>query len=104
MEGIIRLQYHSETGKGKNVRLDELLTYIIGKGDEKGKSESSLLFPKTLLKYLNDVVYANFNLESGEVDLSRHSLSHGVAKPEDYTKYKALQVILLLDQIYFYID
>jgi predicted DNA-binding transcriptional regulator len=104
VEGIIRLQYHSETGKDKDVSLKEKRTYIIRKGGEKYKSGNSLLFPIPLLKYLNDVVYANFNLESGEIDLSRHSVSHGVAKPEDYTKYKALQVILLLDQIYFFID
>lgn len=103
VEGIIRIQYLSETGKGEKVNLPELLKYVIEKGKTKGVSDSSLLLPEPFLKYLKDVVYCPFNLETGKVDLSRHSSSHGVAKPEAYTKSKALQAILLLDQIYFYI-
>ncbi len=59
--------------------------------------------PSAFLNYLKDIVFADFNLETGQLDLSRHSSSHGVAKAEDYTKAKALQTILVLDQIYFYI-
>lgn len=102
-EGIIRMQYFSETRGSKKVKLSKLLGYLIEKGKIKAASDSSLLLPSPFLKYLNDVVYCDFNLETRKVDLSRHSSSHGVARPEDYTKSKALQAILLLDQIYFYI-
>ena len=103
MEGIIRLQYFRDTGKGKKVRLQDLLTHLVEKGKTKSGSDYSLFLPLPFLNYLKDIVFADFDLETGQVDLSRHSSSHGVAKAEAYTKTKALQAILVLDQIYFYI-
>ena len=55
------------------------------------------------LQYLKEVVFANFDVNQGKVDLSRHSSSHGVAEVEKYTKERALQMILILDQIFFYL-
>ncbi|MBI5180116.1 MAG: hypothetical protein HZA05_01775 [Nitrospirae bacterium] len=103
IEGIIRFEYFNTTGKGKDVKIPELLKYIIEKGKTKSGSNYSLFLPLPFLSYLKDVVFARFDLETGDVGLSRHSSSHGVAKPDDYTKIKALQMILILDQIYFYI-
>jgi len=102
IEGIIRLQYFAETGKGQ-VRVGELLSYLVEKGKSKSGSGESLLLMVPFLNYLKDVVYANFDVETGQLDLSRHSLSHGVAKAITYTRIKALQAILIIDQIYFYI-
>lgn len=102
IEGIIMLQCFADTGKGA-IRGAELLSYIIEKGKGKSGSGESLLLPAPFLIYLKDIVFAYFNIETGQVDLSRHSSTHGVAKAESYTKIKALQAILVLDQIYFYI-
>jgi hypothetical protein len=61
-------------------------------------------FPTIIYDYLNITIFNNFNpLLNGKIDLSRHSTSHGVANAEDYTKIKALQAILTLDQLYFYL-
>ena len=103
VEGIIRLQYFSDTGKGKKVSVPKLLTHLAEKGKTKAGSDYSLFLPLAFLNYLKDVVFSDFNLEIGQLDLSRHSSSHGVAKAEAYTRIKALQMILVLDQIYFYI-
>lgn len=103
IEGIIRYQYFHTTGEGKATFTD-LLNYIVDKGKEKSDSEDSLFLPSQFLKYLKDVAFAAFDLESGKLDLSRHSSSHGVAKPHEYTKTKALQALLILDQVYFYIN
>ena len=103
IEGIIRLQYFSDTGKSKDVKISDLLKYLIEKGKIKSGSDYSLFLPIPFLKYLEDVVFSNFDLATNKIDLSRHSSSHGVAKADDYTKIKALQMILILDQIYFYI-
>lgn len=102
VEGIIRLQYFADTGKGR-VKGKKLLSYLIEKGKEKSGSSESLFLPLHFFKYLNEVVFSDFDLETGKVDLSRHSLSHGVAQAEAYTKTRALQAILVLDQIYFYL-
>ncbi len=102
-EGIIRFQYFADTGKGRKVKVTELLTHLSEKGKTKTGSAHSLLLPLPFFDYLKNVVFADFDLETGKVDLSRHSSSHGVAKAEAYTKIKALQAILVLDQVYFYI-
>ncbi len=101
-EGIIRLQYLQDTSKGKSVKTSELLEYVVEKGKARSGSDYSLLLPLPFFNYLKDVVFKSFDLESGDIDLSRHSSSHGVAKVEDYTKMKAVQTILILDQLYFY--
>lgn len=103
IEGIIRLHYFEETGKGKNVKVPELISHIVEKGKIKTGSEFSLFFPRAFFKYLKESIFPNFDLEQGNISLSRHTSSHGVAKAEDYTKVRALQMILILDQIYFYI-
>lgn len=103
IEGIIRLHYFEETGKGKNVKIPELISHIVEKGKIKTGSEFSLFFPRAFFEYLKESVFPNFDLEQGDISLSRHTSSHGIAKAEDYTKVRALQMILILDQIYFYI-
>ena len=69
-----------------------------------GDDSDSLLLPQQLLNYLTKSVFSHFNVETGTVDLSRNSVAHGTAEEEDYTLEKALQGILTLDQIYFYIS
>jgi hypothetical protein len=56
------------------------------------------------LRYLDEIFFADFDLSDNKVTLSRHSSSHGVAKEDDFHKIKALQTILTLDQVYFYIN
>lgn len=102
LEGIIRLQYYNDR-KGKKIKINELLKYMINKAKEKTGSEYSLLLPLPFFKYLEKFIYANFEYDKGKYNLSRHSISHGIARASDYTKERALQVILILDQIYFYI-
>jgi hypothetical protein len=88
--------------KGAGVKSHHLMAHIVEKAKGKPGSDDSLLFPLPFLKYLQDVVFANFNVEAGDVDMSRNTSSHGVAAPAQYTKERALQLILILDQIYFY--
>lgn len=102
IEGILRNMYLSETGKGNNIKSSELIEFITKKAKDKTGSDYSLLLPLPFLKYLKNVVFSNFNIETGEVDMSRNSSSHGVAKINQYTKERALQFILIIDQIYFY--
>jgi len=103
IEGIIRLNYFKETGKGKDITAHELIKYIVAKGTLKSGSDLSLFFPRAFFTYLKESIFSKFDLETGDPSLSRHTSSHGVAKPEDYTKSRALQMILILDQIYFYL-
>lgn len=101
IEGIIRLSYFNS--KGKNPNFSQLISYVKEKGKTKFFSRDSLGFPDVFFDYLQRVIFKDFNLKTGEIDISRHSASHGVAKPDTYTRIKALQSILTLDQMYFYL-
>ena len=99
IEGIIRKSYTKE--KNKNPSMKDLMDYFEEKAKNKFVSIESLGFPSEFYRYLKDVFFKDFNLLTNDCSLSRHTTSHGVAKPEDYTKIKALQSILILDQIVF---
>ena len=103
IEGIIRLHYFKETGKGRDVHVPDLIQHVFEKGKAKTGSEDSLLFPRDFLCYLKEAIFPKFDLEQGGIALSRHTSSHGVAKAEDYSKDRAVQMILILDQLYFYV-
>lgn len=103
MEGILRFHYFQDTGEGSEIGQKQLIPHLIETGKRTAKSDDSLIFPEQFLKYLTNRVFGNFNLETGSVELSRHSSSHGVAPAEDYTEAKALQALLILDQIYFFL-
>jgi hypothetical protein len=101
IEGIIRISYVRE--KKKNPSFIELVGYTKRKADGKFGARESLGFSDVFYRYLNEVVFKNFDLGTGQVDLSRHIVSHGGADQTQYTKNKAIQAILILDQMYFYL-
>lgn len=102
IEGILRAIYHIETGKGNRVKSRDLMYHIVEKAKSKSASKISLFLPESFLTYLQDVVFADFDVEKEDIiDLSRNSSSHGVASKDQYTRSRALQAILILDQIYY---
>jgi len=101
IEGIVRMRYVAE--KGKNPDFAQLLEYVKEKAQGKFGLRKSLGFSEEFYRYLKEIVFRNFDLKTGQVDLSRHTVSHGVAKQTEYTRNKAMQAILILDQMYFYL-
>jgi hypothetical protein len=101
VEGVLRKIYRTDKGKNK-VNQDRLISHIIEKARKKTRSDYSLLLPAPFLKYLQSVAFVSFDSRTGSVNLSRHTSSHGIADAQQYTKDRALQLILILDQIYFY--
>ncbi|MHB8483355.1 MAG: hypothetical protein ACYDBV_11585 [Nitrospiria bacterium] len=105
IEGILRKQYLDDTGTAQG-GIQTLIQHITDKGKNKAGSESSLLLPEYFLKHLKENVFAHFDPQSimteTDIPISRHSVSHGAAAANAYTKIKALQTILALDQIHFY--
>jgi hypothetical protein len=102
IEGILRSLHYSEKGTHTS-KLNRLTEHLGEKALAKIGSEASLLLPASFVHYLQAVVFRNFDLTTGDVSMSRHSATHGVAPPEQYTKVRALQALLSLDQIYFYL-
>ena len=101
IEGIMGSDYFRVHNKKPS--FPELKDYIKQKGESKYNTLSSIAFPSEFYSYLDKTVFENFDLTTGKVDLSRHTTSHGYADANDFNKAKALQSILILDQIYFYL-
>ena len=76
--------------EGSAPSFGDLIEYVKEKAEGKFGTRGSLGFPGI------------FDIATGQVDLSRHSVSHGVADRTKYTRSKAIQAILILDQMYFY--
>lgn len=99
IEGIMRYIYLGEKIIPNSNRLVDKLTSV-----SQGRSENSSLFlPEDFNEYLKQFYFSSFDLETGKIDLSRHSCAHGVAREDDFNKVKAFQAILILDQISFYV-
>jgi len=101
IEGVIRTAYFKDFGKKPTNQ--EFQQYITDIGQKKFSAVGSLGFPKLFYNYLNQSVFKGFDEKTGEIPSSRHSFAHGVAKFENYTQIRALQLLLTLDQIYFFL-
>ena len=102
MEGIIQDAHLAEVGNGASIK--DLLNFAAKKGAGKAGDEGTLLFPKHFLRYLSDHTYARFDPKNPDDEVfSRHSVGHGGAKSDFYTQERALQAILTLDQLSYYL-
>ena len=100
IEGVARLFAFGQESRPTIL----MKAYILEKGSQKAESESTLYFPDHFSEYINNVFFAQFNLNNTSVHVaSRHTVGHGVAADSLYTRTKALQVILTLDQVLFYL-
>ena len=103
IEGIMRSLYYQDSGE-RTRNIQKLIDRLIEVGERRIEDEQSLLLPQYFLNYLMESIFKEFDPTTGEVDLSRHSALHGVALGEDYTPARALQALLTLDQIYFFLS
>lgn len=99
IEGLMRHIYLGEEEKVSSINLAKKIASI---GKQK-TNEFGLFLPDDFKEYLQRFYFSSFDLEKGDINLSRHSLAHGVAKESDFNKIRAFQAILILDQISFYI-
>ena len=103
IEGIMRSLYFEDSGE-RTRHIQKLINRLIEVGQRKVEDNQSLLLPQYFADYLVENIFKEFDPENGEVDLSRHTALHGVALGEDYKPERALQALLTLDQIYFYLS
>ena len=102
IEGILADVHLAE--KGSAPKTEELLKHAVERGNKKAGGEASLFFPKDFLKYLLEITYASFDRKApAEAGAFRHTVGHGFASGDTYTPARALQIILTLDQIAFYL-
>lgn len=100
LEGVMR-NIHAKVGSGKKATQGNLITSVI-EGRQEKFSATSLLLPKMFRRFLKDVYFANFE-PNKPAKLSRHSVAHGVASPQDFSLKAATLGLLILDQIFYFI-
>ncbi len=103
IEGVLADSYREETGTSTH-RLGKLLSFARAAGERRAGAVDTLMFPQEFSQYLETYTYAGF--EPGvptDRAGSRNVVGHGVASDEAYTMVRALQAILTLDQILFYL-
>ena len=102
IEGILQDAYKDANGRAG--RLVDLLKFARARGSAKAGADDTLLLAGAFMAYLGDYVFANFNPAVGAPSSgSRHAVGHGAAPQESYTMVRALQAILTVDQIAFFI-
>ncbi len=102
IEGVLQdLSYDVDLKGDSGEKLTtKLILYLKSKNPE-----TRLLLPDNFKEYLINSYFTKFDRKAEEIDLSRHSLAHGAATDEgDFTQVKALQTILILDQLSFYMQ
>lgn len=99
IEGMMRFIY---LGEKKKPQTPDLLNELKDIGDRE-RLDTSMLLPALFKKYLEGFYLRGFDVPKNELDLSRHSLAHGVARDSDFTQKRAFQTIMMLDQIFQYI-
>lgn len=102
IEGIIRTSLYIET-QNSNPSMREIKNHLISKGISKFRDDRALGFPTLFSSYLENSVFANSYISDPTIVVSRHTVGHGVAKFENYTRIRAFQIILTLDQVFFYL-
>lgn len=102
IEGIVRLDYFQSTGHGR-LTTAGVRKHLTARATERFSGPGSRALPQEFALYLERVVFRGFDLERDDLRLSRHSASHGVAPQEAYRRSEALRLILVLDQICFFL-
>jgi hypothetical protein len=101
IEGILADAYRAATGEGAKIKT--LLKFAIESAEQKAGAPDTLLLPAAFATYLARHTFADFDpaAQLGSAG-SRHAVGHGAADSESYTQQKALQALLMLDQLAFY--
>lgn len=101
IEGVLSEVYFA--ANGKRAKLETLLQFAGEAAEKKSGAANTLLFPSAFAEYLRVYTYANFDPGAENITAgSRHAVGHGAALPDTYTKARALQALLTLDQFAFY--
>jgi hypothetical protein len=97
IEGVMRALF-VRRAPGVRVAQGPLVSNLVANRDVR-----SVLLPNRFEAYLREVYFRNFDQETGDVSLSRHSHGHGASVESDYDYIRSTAAFLTLDQIYYYL-
>lgn len=101
IEGVMSdayLQVHGE----RPYRVKKLPNFMIEQAEQRAGGKDTLFFPIEFGMYLKNYTYADFKPDDIGTAGSRHAVSHGRVASTQYTMARALQALLTLDQLAFY--
>lgn len=98
IEGIMRTLHIGSGTKPRAPQLrDKLVEHV-----RKSVDGPTRFMPEPFRDYLETFFFANFDVEKNDVPMSRNSFAHGVISADQFSQARALQLLLILDQIAFY--
>jgi hypothetical protein len=100
LEGLMRT-YHLTVNNPVEPSQNNLITSIIGECDL-ATNAYSLFLPKNFRRYLKEVYFARFDPRN-PTELSRNTVSHGVAPIKKLSLKSSLIGLLILDQLFYYL-
>ena len=97
IEGILRT-YHRSIQPGKRISPKKLaFSAVSGKRD----NLQSLVLPQRFEAYLNEVYFRDFDPSAAEIEVSRHSVSHGEASAKRFDRESSVISILIIHQLFY---
>ncbi len=99
IEGIMRFLYR---GNKKFPTSDDIIKELVNRTKEKNVW-LSFQFPDDFRDFIKSSYFKGFDIKENRLNLSRHSLGHGTTSEDEFTRIRAFQAILILDQISWYV-
>ena len=99
IEGIMR-SYHTSLDVSEKPSQGNLPTSAVSANI---KNQKCLLLPHRFEKYLREVYFANFDPNDPHIEISRHSVGHGVASPSEFNMKSATIGILIVHQLFYFL-
>lgn len=100
IEGILRT-YHNRSGSEDRPHPGNLSKHAVS---AKMENEKSLLLPHRFKKYLDEVYFKNFDPDAPEIEISRHSIAHGVASASNFNSKSAVISVLIIHQLFYFLQ
>ena len=100
IEGILRTQ-HTSLNTLAQPSPNNLTELAVASTIENPKS---LLLPHRFSKYLKDVYFADFDPNAPDIEVSRHSVGHGVAAASKFNQKSAVIGLLTVHQLSYFLE
>ncbi len=100
VEGILRYAFATGSGHaGLNTLLEKMEDVVANQS-----ISPSIFFPQQFREFLLKYYFKKFDIAAGTLDISRHSIGHGVSGSHNYDRKHALIGILMIDQLVYYLQ
>ncbi len=100
IEGILRTQ-HTSLDTPAQPSPNNLTELAVA---SKIETPKSLLLPHQFSKYLKDVYFADFDPNAAAIEVSRHSVGHGVATASKFNQKSAVIGLLTVHQLSYFLE